>query len=152
MTIREEQRDLFTVPTDYILVHCISADFAMGAGIAKEFARRGVKARLIEKFQGLIEIGDCLITATTGWRLEFNLVTKKKYWQKPTYNSLKAALIDAKLYSLMVADKGVEKPKPVKLAMPRIGCGLDKLEWSKVKTIIEDVFANTDVEILVCVK
>ena len=152
MTIREEQRDLFTVPTDYILVHCISADFAMGAGIAKEFARRGVKARLIEKFQGLIDIGDCLITATTGWRLEFNLVTKKKYWQKPTYNSLKAALIDAKLYSLMVADKGVEKPKPVKLAMPRIGCGLDKLEWSKVKTIIEDVFANTDVEILVCVK
>lgn len=152
MTIREEQRDLFTVPMDYILVHCISADFAMGAGIAKEFTRRGVKARLIEKFQGLIEIGDCLITATTGWRLEFNLVTKKKYWQKPTYNSLKAALIDAKLYSLMVADKGVEKSKPVKLAMPRIGCGLDKLEWSKVKAIIEEVFADTDVEILICVK
>lgn len=152
MTIREEQRDLFTVPTDHILVHCISADFAMGAGIAKEFTRRGVKARLIEKFQGLIEIGDCLITATTGWQLEFNLVTKKKYWQKPTYNSLKAALINAKLYSLMVADKGVEKPKPVKLAMPRIGCGLDRLEWSKVKVIIEEVFADTDIEILVCVK
>ena len=155
MIIREEQRDLFTVPTDYILVHCISADLAMGAGIAKEFTKRGVKARLIEKFQGLIgliEIGDCLITATTGWRLEFNLVTKKKYWQKPTYNSLKAALINAKLYSLMVADKGVEKTKSVKLAMPRIGCGLDKLEWSKVKAIIEEVFADTDVEILVCVK
>jgi hypothetical protein len=44
MTIREEQRDLFTVPTDYILVHCISADLAMGAGIAKEFTKRGVKA------------------------------------------------------------------------------------------------------------
>lgn len=152
MTIREEQRDLFTVPTDYILVHCISSDFAMGAGIAKEFTKRGVKARLIKKFQGLIKIGDCLITATTGWKLEFNLVTKEKYWQKPTYKSLKAALINAKLYSLMVADKGVEKPKPVKLAMPRIGCGLDKLEWSKVKTIIEEVFADTDVEILVCVK
>ncbi len=68
MTIREEQRDLFTVSADYILVHCISADLAMGAGIAKEFTKRGVKARLIEKFQGLIEIGDCLITATTGWR------------------------------------------------------------------------------------
>ena len=105
MTIREEQRDLFTVPTDYILVHCISADFAMGAGIAKEFARRGVKARLIENYYGMVKAGDCVVTATTGWRLEFNLVTKKKYWQKPTYNSLKAALINTKLYSLMIADK-----------------------------------------------
>lgn len=147
MTIREEQRDLFTVPTDYILVHCISADLAMGAGIAKEFTRRGVKARLIEKFQGLIEIGDCLITATTGWRLEFNLVTKKKYWQKPTYKSLKITLNNAKERLLSIYHK-----EPIKLAMPRIGCGLDRLQWDKVKVIIEEVFADTDVEILVCVK
>lgn len=42
--------------------------------------------------------------------------------------------------------------EPVKLAMPRIGCGLDRLQWVKVKEIIEEVFANTNVEILVCVK
>ena len=152
MTIREEQRDLFTVPTDYILVHCISADFAMGAGIAKEFARRGVKEKLIKKFPGLIKIGDCLITATTEWQLEFSLVTKAKYWQKPTYDSLKIALINAKLYLLMIADKETKEPKTVKLAMPRIGCGLDRLQWDKVKAIIEEVFADTDVEILVCVR
>lgn len=146
MTIREEQRDLFTVPKDYILVHCISADFAMGAGIAKEFARRGAKARLIENYRGMTKAGDCAVTATTGWRLEFNLVTKEKYWQKPTYDSLKTALVNARILALMNDDK------PVKLAMPRIGCGLDKLEWSKVKAIIEEVFADTDVEILVCVK
>lgn len=90
--------------------------------------------------------------AITGWRLEYNLVTKKRYWQKPTYDSLKIALINAKLYSLMIADKGTKEPKPVRLAMPRIGCGLDRLEWSKVKEIIEEVFADTDIEILVCVK
>lgn len=152
MTIREEQRDLFTVPTDYILVHCISVDFAMGTGIAKEFARRGIKAQLIENYHGMTKVGDCAVTATTGWRLEFNLITKEKYWQKLTYGSLKTALINAKLYSLMVSDKGVKKPKPVKLAMPRIGCGLDRLQWDKVKAIIEEVFADTDVEILICVK
>lgn len=38
------------------------------------------------------------------------------------------------------------------IAKPKIGCGLDKLEWSKVKAIIEEVFADTDIEILVCVK
>lgn len=39
-----------------------------------------------------------------------------------------------------------------KLAMPKIGCGLDILEWNKVSEIIKDVFKDTDIEILVCVK
>lgn len=149
MIIREEQRDLFTVPTDYILVHCISADLAMGAGIAKEFARRGVKAQLQRDYQD-IEVGDCLVSDTTGWRAEFNLVTKEKYWQKPTYDSLKTALVNARINAKILAL--MNDDKPVKLAMPKIGCGLDHLQWVKVKEIIEEVFANTDVEILVCVK
>ena len=37
MTITIENRDLFTVPQGYYLAHCISADFALGAGIAKTF-------------------------------------------------------------------------------------------------------------------
>ena len=149
MTIREEQRDLFTVPTDYILVHCISADLVMGAGIAKEFTRRGVKAQLQRDYQD-IEVGDCLVSDTTGWRAEFNLVTKEKYWQKPTYDSLKTALVNARINAKILAL--MNDDKPVKLAMPKIGCGLDHLQWVKVKEIIEEVFANTDVEILVRVK
>ena len=147
MTIREEQRDLFTVPTDYILVHCISSDFAMGAGIAKEFTKRGVKAQLQRKYQN-VEVGDCLISHATDWDVELSLVTKEKYWQKPTYKTMRMALEDAKL----LCCEGIMSDENVKLAMPRIGCGLDKLEWSKVKAIIKEVFADTDVEILVCVK
>lgn len=149
MTIREEQRDLFTVPTDYILVHCISADLVMGAGIAKEFTRRGVKAELQKEYQD-IEVGDCLVSNATDWGVEFNLVTKEKYWQKPTYDSLKTALVNARINAKILAL--MNDDKPVKLAMPKIGCGLDHLQWVKVKEIIEEVFANTDVEILVCVK
>ena len=40
MTIKEIKKDLFTMPNDYALAHCISADFALGAGIAKEFDKR----------------------------------------------------------------------------------------------------------------
>ena len=40
MEFREEKRDLFSVPNDYYLAHCISADFAMGKGIVVEFNRR----------------------------------------------------------------------------------------------------------------
>lgn len=147
MIIREEQRDLFTVPRDYILVHCISADLAMGAGIAKEFMRRGVKAQLQRKYHK-VEVGDCLVSHATDWDVELSLVTKEKYWQKPTYKTMKMALEDAKF----LCCEGIMSDENVKFAMPHIGCGLDKLEWSKVKTIIEEVFADTNVEILVCVK
>ena len=37
------------------------------------------------------------------------------------------------------------------LAMPRIGCGLDRLKWERVRRIVEDVFRDAGVNILVCV-
>jgi hypothetical protein len=40
MIYKEEIRDLFSVSEDYYLAHCISADFALGAGIAVEFVKR----------------------------------------------------------------------------------------------------------------
>lgn len=39
-----------------------------------------------------------------------------------------------------------------KLAMPKIGCGLDKLNWEDVKQQIMRCFQDTDIEILVCIK
>lgn len=147
MILTEVHQDLFTVPKDYILVHCISADFKMGAGVAKEFAKRGVKDELKTSAFAFTHceserVGKCKITFVTDWRAEFNLITKQKYWQKPTYNTLRKALNDMK-------SNWLPRIRP-KFAMPRIGCGLDKLQWDKVKQIIEEVFADTDVHILVC--
>jgi hypothetical protein len=37
--------------------------------------------------------------------------------------------------------------------MPKIGSGLDKLQWPRVREIIQEVFINFDeAEILVCYK
>ena len=38
-----------------------------------------------------------------------------------------------------------------KVAMPRIGCGLDRLNWDDVRPMIEEIFKDMDIEILVCV-
>jgi hypothetical protein len=38
------------------------------------------------------------------------------------------------------------------LAMPRIGCGLDKLNWSQVAELIQRVFEQVDIEITIYVK
>lgn len=71
-----------------------------------------------------------------------NLVTKSKYWHKPTYESLTQAVVSMRVVCL---EEGITA-----LAMPQIGCGLDKLQWGRVREIIKDVFADTDMEIVVC--
>jgi len=143
MIYTEEKRDLFTVPKDYYLAHCISSDFGMGAGIVVEFNKRfDMKNRLLKetKYHNVwTDNGYCL-------RIDrvFNLITKEKYWNKPTYRTIKEAIICMK-------DEAV-RDNISKIAMPVIGCGLDKLKWNKVKDIILQAFTETDVEILVCVR
>lgn len=34
---REIKGNLFTAPSDYALAHCVTTNFSMGAGIAREF-------------------------------------------------------------------------------------------------------------------
>ena len=72
----------------------------------------------------------------------FNLVTKAKFWQKPTYESLQESL---ERMREQIVSMGITK-----LAMPKIGCGLDRLVWSKVYQIICDVFNDVDIEIVIC--
>ena len=146
MIIKEEKRDLFSVDdNEYYFVQCISADYAMGAGIAVEFNKRfDIKNVMRKKPENVISSpnNNCLLVNDK----VFTLVTKDKYFHKPTYDSLKKALINMKILML----NHPELMKTNKVAMPRIGCGLDKLDWDKVKPIIEEVFGDTNIEILVC--
>ena len=153
MTIKEEKRDLFTMPNDYALAHCISADFKLGAGIAREFDRRfNCRDNLFHVAHGdMTDVwdegicGNCIVTHTKHIEpIIFNLITKRNYWDKPTLKTLEEAL-DVMRFSLCLW--GVKK-----VAMPRIGCGLDRLKWSDVKPLIAKVFSDTDIEIVVCIK
>ena len=53
MIYQEEVRDLFSVPNDYCLAHCISADFGMGKGIVVEF--KAQRSRNPNPFRGRIK-------------------------------------------------------------------------------------------------
>lgn len=144
MIYKEEVRDLFSVSEDYYLAHCISADFGMGKGIVVEFNKRfDIKNKLQTKYPNFVNDyhhykygGMALIEGRV-----INLITKERYWEKPTYETLRNALNTAKIRLPLECKK---------IAMPVIGCGLDRLEWSKVSDIIKDVFSDTDIEILVC--
>ena len=139
MNITFEKRDLFTVPQGYYLAHCISADFALGAGIAKTFDEvYNMRFKLFREYDNYeYEGGDSLPIDNV-----FNLVTKKKCYHKPTYDSLREALECMK--------DEMEILGVTKLAMPRIASGLDRLDWNTVLEIICEVFEDMDVEILIC--
>ncbi|WP_143322734.1 macro domain-containing protein [Clostridium sp. HBUAS56010] len=145
MNLKEEKRDLFSVSEDYYLAHCIGADFGMGKGIVVEFNKRFNMKHILQRsypdylnqWTHTQRIGDCILQGRV-----FNLITKERYYQKPTYRSLANALIEMRdLCCKYHIDK---------IAMPKIGCGLDRLKWDQVKGLIDDIFRGCDIEILVC--
>jgi len=135
MILKEEKRNLFEVDDKYYLAHCISEDCAMGAGIAVDFQKKfNLRNKLLQcdvEYPMCVQIGRI-----------YNLITKAKYWHKPTYNSLRETVL---LMRKLALDKDVKF-----IAMPKIGCGLDRLQWDKTKEIIQEVFKDTNIEILVC--
>ena len=143
--------DLFNYEDDYYLAHCISADFALGKGIAKEFdIRYQMREKLINKYPNYYsdkkdiyqfpENADCILLDKV-----FNLVTKSRYFYKPTYMSLYVAL--CKMKSIMI------EQNITKIAMPMIGCGLDKLCSNNVMNMINTLFEKEEnMEVIICIK
>lgn len=72
-------------------------------------------------------------------RYIYYLITKEKYFDKPTYQTLHSSLEAMRNHALLNDVKS--------LAMPKIGCGLDGLQWPKVKGLLEEVFKHTEIEI-----
>lgn len=115
------------------IVHCISNDWALGAGIAKQLK---VEFK-IPKINNT-KVGMCVPTFCEN-SIILNLITKEKYFQKPTYSSLETSLVSL---------SNLDQFKDRTLIMPKIGCGLDKLSWNKVEVLISKIL--TDRDIIVC--
>jgi O-acetyl-ADP-ribose deacetylase (regulator of RNase III) len=139
--LREVEGDLFD--SDASLVHACSADLRMGKGIARSF---------LERFGGVEEmraqrrgVGQVAVLADDAGphqrRFIFTLINKTVYHERPTYDTMRAALASLRDEC---RSRGVKR-----LAMPQIGSGLDKLEWPRVRELVRDVFRDADVEITV---
>jgi hypothetical protein len=109
----------------------------MGAGIAVPMnAKFGLREALRASGESL-EHPTCVLTGRV-----FNMITKQMSCDKPTVGDFLASLFKMKELAL---ENGVKK-----IAMPRIGCGLDRLKWDAVSEAIQKCFADTDTEVLVC--
>ena len=117
------------------IAYCISSDFRMSAGIARSFTRKFLY-NFPESTKSPVfvqQIDD---------RFIYRLVTKKHFFQKPTYDSLRQ--------SLEKMTNHANKHKVTRISMPKAGCGLDRLEWHKVERLIKEIFAQSNLTITVC--
>ncbi|EAT35644.1 AAEL000348-PA [Aedes aegypti] len=137
--VREIDGDLFAAPKDHSLAHCVAADLKMGGGIAVKFKQ--VFKQVDELKAQKVGVGGVAVLKD-GERFVYYLVTKRGSMDKPTYADLTKSLEAMRKH---MAENGAKK-----LAIPRIGCGIDGLEWSQVKEILNSTFGNEkDVEIVV---
>lgn len=141
MKYSEVKKDLFSVPNHFYLAHCIASDLAMGAGIAVPMQDKFSLRSALKYF----EYRGASLKHPTCIKVDrvFNLITKAKSSGKPTLKSLQKSLDIMK--DIVIANNIKH------LAMPKIGCGLDRLNWDDVSEYIQEIFKDVDIEILVCV-
>lgn len=138
MTFTEEKGDLFNMDFNvWTPAHCISVDCQMGAGIAVLMNKMFKLSNMRNSNYRFLFVPGIMVY----YNKVFNLITKEKYYDKPTYEDFIKAVVDMRNYAVKNGIKNI--------VMPRIGCGIDKLDWNKVKYIIQNVFKNTDTNILV---
>lgn len=127
------------------LVNTVNLDGVMGKGIALQF-----KNRFPENFKkykkacedGTIGIGRILVTEETtsdgGKKLIINFPTKTT-WRKPSeYTYIEQGLNDLV--------KIIEKYDIKSIAVPALGCNNGKLDWAKVKPMIEEKLQPLDIK------
>ena len=138
----EEKNDLFNYEGKAWLAHCISSDVGMGKGIVVQFNERyNLKNYMLSHYEKKKwdEHGYCI--PVEKYKV-FNLITKYRYYQKPTYSTVRESLESMRDYAV---NNDINK-----IAMCKIASGLDGLSFEKVRPIILDVFKDTNIKIIVC--
>eukprot|EP00102_Acyrthosiphon_pisum_P016863 XP_008187980.1 PREDICTED: probable serine/threonine-protein kinase dyrk1 isoform X6 [Acyrthosiphon pisum] len=138
--LEEIDEDIFKLSKEYSLAHCVAEDLQMDAGIAVDFKNIfGGVGKLVDQ---KLKIGDVGIVKRHD-QYAFYLVTKKTSNGKPTMITMEKALI-----SLL---NKMKEYNLTKLGIPTIRCGLDKLDWSDTKSLINKIFSGSGIHITVCV-
>ena len=122
-----------------ICLHSKSSGFKLAAGFAKQVREEFPTTN--PAFGLNVSKGKVYAQRICPNRFIAHLLVKPKFWNKPPYRSLRAAL-EAIL-------QHVWKHKIEKISISRLSTGLDKLKWLKVKGIITDVFHNTPIKVTV---
>ena len=123
------------------IAHCVSADFHMKRGLASAITYRNQEHRQLRyKTQNYLPPGSLVsYFDRSNQRYFYNLVIKKRFFQKP-----KALQI-----SLMALRRHLVRHNIQALSIPRLGCGLDKLHWPTVFSLVYQIFFLTKLTVTI---
>lgn len=159
MVVKYEYCDVTTKMPEYVTAHCISEDCAMGAGVVLAFRRAfpGLKAACMEHMNDSKAAGKITEHGIPipyrhwdGGKVVYNMFTKSRYWHHVGKGIAYDEYLGRLQHSLELVRAMMTQHGESKLAIPMIGCGLDKCKWEDVKARINIVFFDTDIEICVC--
>ena len=121
--------------------HCVSSDFHIRAGIAAKFNQLYTKIK--RKASKKLIPGSVFEHYDKYSRLWiYNLVKKFNFFHKPFYETLRTSL----LLMRNQAERNIIKHT----CLPKLGSGLDNLQWQVVQKILRDVSQSSTVKIPVC--
>ena len=121
--------------------HCISADAQMSKGFAQFLSERVPRPRRICRRANLLKDQIFPFWDSLSKQYNYNLVTKEKYSDKPDLQTLATTLQNMQAQATM---QGVST-----IAIPKTGCGLDQMNWHDVVKLLRDIFAYSDIQIVV---
>ena len=129
--------DMFKMQGLCSLAHCISSDSKMSQGVAREFVRRFPVLVALRRMQ--LKIGTAVPVGETG-RFLYNLVTKQRYFNKPSVDSLESSLRSMHIHAKQFGVRTIN--------VPMLGAGLDGLDfYGYVLPVIKEVFQESTVSI-----
>ena len=133
----EKVGDIFS--SSVSLAHCVSSDYKMSAGIARTFRRKYPTNYL--KLDTLHQKSLCPQFLESSQRYIYHLLTKVRVFDKPTYCSLRTSLVALRRHA---EDNDVKA-----VSMPKLGCGIDQLEWHLVRIMLKEEFATSQIRLTV---
>ena len=121
--------------------HCISADARMSKGFADFLSHRipGLRStcRKAKLFMGQI----FPFWDSTRKRYIYNFVTKERFYDEPNLSTLSKTLEAMKIHA---SKNGVST-----IAIPKLGCGLDQMDWQEFVKLLRNIFAYANVQLVV---
>lgn len=129
ITFIEEDRDLFSMPMWYHVAHCIPADLTFHGNIAQT----------INNYWNVQEILDDRVFEPKVGKVSkvnnvYNLIASPKKFERTNMEILSQCVQD-------LAERCYDEDVYY-LAMPRIGCGSNKLNWTEVRQMILKTFSD----------
>lgn len=134
--------DIFNAPSYYSLVNYVSNDVSATRGIAGQFKKKFGRRDLLLKQKR--KVGECATLFDNFSERNINrciyyLVIKQSSRCKPTLMNIRNALLSLK--------KECFKNSVRYLAMPKLMCKENQIEWHDIQEIIKEIFRDTGMSI-----